>query len=488
MEEGTPGLSARLRRAPLVVFLVALVVFGTSPVVSNGDSYLAVPTAMSVLNDADLDLDEYLGPGTDGGNGYLQRPDGTGEQIPGVQMPRDLSTTEWEHAFDHFPWTTAVVSLPVIVVLEIGGAFGIDTLDVDRMIAEADTGLPNLIGGSLLAALTAAVITMTFGRLLRGGSGRDRRRLAILLGLSVALATPLWSTLSRALWSQSSATLFIAIAALLAVRLTQDDDSPNRTATLLGVTAALAYTARPTAAVVVVGLGLWLLSRHRHLALRYIAGGLAVAVPWMLVNLATYQSIQPPNFSTDRAGWRGETIEAFFANLISPNRGLFVFSSVAIVAVVGAVLTVRRTTAVDRSLAITAIGIVVVHLVVVSGSGESWWAGNSFGPRFMADTIPWLALLAVPAIEALRSNPGWRRRGAYVLLGLSIAANAIGAWSKPAACWNVDPVLIDIDPSRVWAWDDLQLLRPFEVLDETGSLREATLGRCNDLLPGRLDQ
>ncbi|MEM9466425.1 MAG: hypothetical protein AAGA90_13710 [Actinomycetota bacterium] len=486
MEEGTTGLRQRLRRAPVVVFVVTLAIFGTSPVVSNGDSYLAVPTSMSVLNDLDLDLDEYLGPGTDGGNGYLQRPDGSGEQIPGVQMPRDLSTTEWEHAFDHFPWTTAVLALPVVIALEVGGAIGFDTLDVDRMIAEADTGLPNLIGGSLLAALTAAVITIIALRLLRHDG--DRRRRAIGFGIAVALATPLWSTLSRALWSQSSATLFIALAALLAVTLTQDDATRNRTATLLGVAAALAYTARPTAAVVVVGLGVWLLARHRDLVARYIAGGVAVAVPWIAINLATYQSIQPPNFASDRAGWRGETIEAIAANLISPNRGLFVFSSVAVIAVVGALGAVRGRTSIDRPLAVTAVGIVIAHLLVVSAAGESWWGGNSFGPRFMADTIPWLALLAVPAVDALVVNPGWLRRGATLLLVLSIGANGIGAWSKPAACWNVDPVLIDLDPSRVWAWDDLQVLRPFEVLDETGSLREASLGRCNDLLPGRLDQ
>ncbi|MEM9203836.1 MAG: hypothetical protein AAGC53_19510, partial [Actinomycetota bacterium] len=88
MREGVVGLSQWVRRPPVVVFLIALAIYGTSPVVSNGDSYLTVPTSMSVLNDADLDLDEYLGPGTDGGNGYLQRPDGSGEQIPGVQMPR----------------------------------------------------------------------------------------------------------------------------------------------------------------------------------------------------------------------------------------------------------------------------------------------------------------------------------------------------------------------------------------------------------------
>ncbi len=198
--------------------------------------------------------------------------------------------------------------------------------------------------------------------------------------------------------------------------------------------------------------------------------------------------IQPPNFSSDRAGFRAETFEAIAANLVSPNRGLFVFSSVAVVAVAGAVMALRRTTVIDRSLATTAIAIVAVHLVLVSGSGESWWAGNSFGPRFMAETVPWLALLAIPAVTALADRAGWLRRGAVLLLALSIAANAIGAWSKPAACWNVDPVLIDIDPSRVWSWDDMQLLRPVEVLADTGSIREATLGRCNDLLPGRIDQ
>jgi hypothetical protein len=140
---------------------------------------------------------------------------------------------------------------------------------------------------------------------------------------------------------------------------------------------------------------------------------------------------------------------------------------------------------VPRSLAVAAAALAVAHWVVVSGLGEDvWWAGSAYGPRFMADLVPVLALLSLPVVERLasgRTSAGVRAAVAALAVA-SVLANLPGAWARPTACWNVDPVDVDRDPSRVWDWSDLQVLRPLRVLADTGSVREMLFQRCDELI------
>ena len=127
---------------------------------------------------------------------------------------------------------------------------------------------------------------------------------------------------------------------------------------------------------------------------------------------------------------------------------------------------------------------VASHWLIVSGAGEGWWAGSTYGPRFMADTIPVLAFLSVPALVKLL-DPGispWLRNGALVLAAMSILMHVPGAWSKPANCWSIEPPSVDADPSRVWDWSDAQALEPVRVVLDGGSIRDAVLRTCDDLL------
>jgi hypothetical protein len=130
------------------------------------------------------------------------------------------------------------------------------------------------------------------------------------------------------------------------------------------------------------------------------------------------------------------------------------------------------------------VGIVVAHWLVVSGAGEGWWAGATYGPRFMADMIPIAAFLAIPAVVALverRTRP--LVRGAAAALGVvSILMHLPGAWSKPAHCWNLEPPRVDDDPARVWDWSDMQALEPIRMLADGASPREAVMGSCDELL------
>ena len=483
-----PPTSARAPIRRFGVFAILVVaVFGTSPVVTNGDSFLVAPTAYSLVHDGDLELSELAGPATDGGLAWIDgRPSCPADEAPGLLVPRDMPANA--ELFDHFSWVTAVVVTPLVLAFELPGVVGLDEFDIDDMVATGETGLFNLVGASLLSG-AAVVLLALMAWLVLDLPPRRRAGWATAVGALVAFGTPMWSTLSRALWNQTTTVLFLSAAMLCAARIgmvTRRGLVGPNAALALGVAAGAAFATRPTAAIFVAAFGLWFALRHRHLLARYVAGGAIVAVPWFVVNVASYGTLLPPYYASDRVGMRSDVLEAMAANLVSPNRGLFVFSSIAVLAVVGAVVAVRRRETIEAPLVIAMGGAVLVHLIVVSGSGEDWWAGVAYGPRFMADTIPALVLLALPAVQRLATagRTAWTW-GAVGLAAASVVMNAPGAWSKPAACWALVPV--EVNAERVWDWRDPQAFRPIKTMIDGASVGDAIFGRCDSYLAVRSD-
>ena len=48
-----------------------------------------------------------------------------------------------------------------------------------------------------------------------------------------------------------------------------------------------------------------------------------------------------------------------------------------------------------------ALSIVILQILIVS-LWPTWWGGYSYGPRLIADALPWMALLAILGLAALR--------------------------------------------------------------------------------------
>jgi hypothetical protein len=99
-----------------------------------------------------------------------------------------------------------------------------------------------------------------------------------------------------------------------------------------------------------------------------------------------------------------------------------------------------------------------IHLILVS-LFPHWWAGYSYGPRFLVEIMPMLVLLLLPVI----SSHIWRHKIVKpifaAMIGFSLLVQ-IGGLSKAASEWNALPQSVDKHPSRLWDWADMQLLRP----------------------------
>lgn len=466
------------------LFALAFAAYLASPVHQNGDSYLYFPTARSLLHDRTLDLDAYSSPAIERNYGLRRTPSG--------------------HDIGYFPWAPSLFLVPVVAGLDAAEAVGVGPGSYAMAERGGDTTarLQVAAGSAVSAAVVALIALVAFDRL----SPRYpyRRTVAVAVAVAFAFGTSLWSTASRALWQHGPSLLALGLALWAVQRLVTGAARPRppAAAALVGASLAAAYAFRPGNSLSVALLGGLVALQGRREAVGLAAGAAVVAGPWLLVNRWAYGSLLQPYYSGQRIGWHPDIVEVVAANLVSPARGLFVFSPFLLLAPLGLRARWRGPlrpglATLDRLLA--AIG--VLHLLAVSAYAEHWWGGHSYGPRFMTDVLVYAAALATPvtatlmAARATRTTPTtpaddplphpptrplpgerwarsarWRvgawsvagRRPApatvvvVVAFGWALAVHAHGA-VVDVDCWNVaaNP---EMPHGRVWSWHDPQFL------------------------------
>jgi hypothetical protein len=110
-----------------------------------------------------------------------------------------------------------------------------------------------------------------------------------------------------------------------------------------------------------------------------------------------------------------------------------------------------------------------------------WWAGYSYGPRFMTDILPIFAYFLAFAVSWMYAYFTVIRAVLLivfaVLAGASFLIHAHGAIDMETDAWNSTPVSVDKQPGRVWDWEDLQFLRGLKIRDR-GSLIDLPVDRA----------
>jgi hypothetical protein len=189
---------------------------------------------------------------------------------------------------------------------------------------------------------------------------------------------------------------------------------------------------------------------------------MVIATPWVVYNFAVHNALLPSYYSSEAFSQSTRFAEGLLGNLFSPSRGLFVFSPVLLFALSGFVLALRDPG--QRPLHITYGAIVIAHLIIV-GASSAWWAGHSFGPRFMTDIVPFLVYFTafnfrLPATFRLRTQAALTVCIAVFALA-SLLIHAQGALRKETWAWNVIPNNIDQNTNRAWDWTDPQFARAY---------------------------
>ena len=446
---------------PWIIFALVFGVHALSPRTTSGDSRWTVPVAVSILNHGDTNLDEY--------SELVRR-----EQYYAVECVDAGGVTRNAgpggcagHLYNLYPVAVPALGLPFVLALRMAGPLLMPV--VPTRLVTAHPEFASLLAGDLISAhavveewiasffiaLAAVAVYATARRFLPAPA-------ATLLALVLAFATPAWSTGSRAFGEHAPSMFLIALAIYL---LLAANDRPSLIP-YLGLVVAVAYAVRPTNALLVILASIYVLKHYRRWFRRYLLWALPVAAAFIAYDLSVYHGLFSPYFSQRPWSMLSTNLARRFAvsmagQLVSPSRGLFVFTPMLLFSVYGMYRAWRDRWqwALSRYLIIW----VVAHWIVVSLFVETWWAGHSYGPRFFTDLMPVFVFFLIPPMQAwLSAASGGRRATAavfLVLVGASLFIHARGAWSLEAQNWNGVPTDVDSDPGRLWDWSDPQFLR-----------------------------
>jgi hypothetical protein len=350
------------------------------------------------------------------------------------------------HYLSSYPILPALLALPVYAVPV--GLLGGDSWPLINLLAK--------ISATLFAALSVLFVYGTATRL-------DRQATAVPVALVYAFGTSTWSISSQGLWGHGPAELFMA-AALYAVLRGETRHGVLQGA---GLATGLMVASRPATGVVAVALLGYVLHRHGRRGLQSLAAFGLVAVAVLSYNLWAFGSLQGgyAKLHLDQGlhhgvpgAWSASMVAGLAGLLLSPNRGLLVYSPVLVLALVGAVLSLRGD---RRRLFGYLAGGFGVSLGILS-SYAVWWGGLSFGPRLLTDFLPLLVLFLVPVLQRPVARTSPARVVFALLFALSVAVQAVGAFYYPSpreVDWNTTPRNIDFAPERLWDWRDTQVLR-----------------------------
>lgn len=308
----------------------------------------------------------------------------------------------------------------------------------------------------LTASLLVALSTVLAFFIARAYLSREQ---ALLVALGLGLGTGFWSTASQTLWQTETSALGLMIAVLAF----EGTSLTVRRAVAIGIGLALAGVTRPqlAPAVLIILAGTWLRTRRRNAAVASAIIGVCAAVlaaenlRWFGHALGALPLLQEHNAIVHRSGASFRlSAEGWVGLLVSPNRGLLIYSPVVLVAAWG----IR--TALQKGFR-SPLGWYLVAAAAqyaLYASYSVWWGGHTYGPRYMLDLLPLLVPLAAAGLARLTPIAALRAAGALAL-AWSVLVAATGAFCYPADQWNVVPTDVDRDHARLWSWSDMQIVR-----------------------------
>jgi len=266
------------------------------------------------------------------------------------------------------------------------------------------------------------------------------------LALAYGLGTCVWSASSQTLWQHGPTEFFLALGTFFLLR-----ENRARSAPWVGLSYMLAFACRPTSALALAAAGVYYLARDRRAFLGFALGCLPVAVLLSIYNLHYFGRLlvlgqlsgehehavlgaaaHAANTTPPARNIFGTSLLTGLAGiLISPSRGLLVFSPAVGFAAWGIVRIWR-----DRAWwALREVSIAAAAMCLVVARWYGWWGGWCYGYRLIMDAVTLLAFLMIPVAEDIRRRRVLRITFA-ACLSWGIVVQVVGAFAYDVVGWN----------------------------------------------------
>ncbi len=414
-----------VRQCVLLFVLLSAVYHSNLRPIASGDSLPASLIPFSILLDGSIALDRF-GP-------YMSQH---------VRYASAVLHKTGGHWYSAYPIAGPVLATPLYLPIAFVPWLGRQppgTLISIARVAEKVVAVA-------LAAAAAISLLVLLHRLTSG-------RTAWMLTLLFALGTANWSTSSQALWQHTFGQLAI-IGCLYSIERWSASPSEARWYWIAGAFAACALAIRPTDVALMPALAaaLWLRPARLVDYIRVFVPPFLAAVLIAAYNVAVFHSFADGY----PAKLGGDFFEGLLGILLSPGRGLFVYTPIAIFALAVFAPGARESREQHRLVVIAAGVFSLLHIALIA-IWPVWWGGYCWGPRLLTEICaPLMILIAVgmPAIRCRSLKWVFAMMAVYCCL-----IQALGVYFYPKGRWDHLPVSVDDDPGRLWNWADNPVIR-----------------------------
>jgi Dolichyl-phosphate-mannose-protein mannosyltransferase len=412
----TRGIPACLWiRSPWLLFLGVIFIYSLNGrALTSGDTIPASYLPLSLLREFDFDLDEFP---------FLYEGD----------LPWFLQSINGRVVSAYPPWA-GVLAVPVYLPSVLGGISPQAPMihDLEKLAA------------TLITALSVILLLCALRRL-------TSEKIAWSVAVIYALGTSSFSSSSQALWQHGPSQLFLTLTIYCLVR---GLDTPRFSA-YAGLALGSAIICRPSNAFMAVSVVAYVFLKRRDQFVKFCLTSLPPLLGFTAYNIYYNDSpvstgfavgiIDPSQlWSIGSHLFRTPLLEGLAGVLGSPGRGLFVYSPIFLVSLVGIVMVWKD----PQQVLLKYLSVAVLPIIVLTAKWINWWGGGSYGPRLLADMTPILCLYLYPPCE--RARPSWLLKGVIAsLAALSISLHALRVFG--GGDWNGHPH-VDRHPERLWSW------------------------------------
>ncbi len=414
----------------LVVLPVFLFYVTNGQILGAIDTRPLIPTAVSLVREADWDLQEFLTA-----DRFDVLHDRAGRILRCYQA-------RGNGIYSAFPSGMVPFAVPVVGLARLCGA-------------DLDLRWVHLRLEKITAALVAS---LTLGLFFLAACCLGSSEAAAVMTVLLAIASGLYTSVGLGLWQHGGVAFWTLLALLVELR---SSGRPSRCGTATqGIALGAMLVCRPTAALCVVCLGTWILVRSPRRAFLTAAVAVCAYLPCLLMYWVVYGNILGPstiNGNLSGEYWSFGRLESMLGVLLCPARGLFIYQPWVILAFLSLIPRIRTLSRQSgyRSGPDGWIGfcltLTTAHCFMIS-AWHDWTGGDCWGSRMLTDLIPVLGLLAIPATIVLWRSPC--TRAVIVALGFVGALAHLPCVYLGASSWNSAAN----HAKDVWSWSHAPFL------------------------------
>lgn len=405
--------------------------------------YDAIPAkyvALSLVRQHNLDLDEYAESLTS------RFPSDLHEEY-GITVPYFLVAgkgVSGVHVLSSYGFGVALILVPFFYIV-----------DQARPLRPGDFEELLLIGKvamSILAALATGLLYLTLTEF-----DISEMKKIILCG-SFGFGTNMWYTASNDTWQHGPAVFFILLSLYLLIKSRKDGKWYEYSA----IPAGLAVWMRPAVLPFCGALLVYGIVKRRKELPGFILWGALPAALMLVYNYYYFGSLcalgQASTLKLQallRTGsphiWQTPYLEGLIGSLFSPSRGLFISSPLLLFALLNFYHSAGK---VSKDILVFSLGAFFLLSLMPSKVFE-WWGGNSFGNRYLLETLPLFMLSLSNQIDRIFQS--------RLLLVLFISAVAASVFIQYIGVFHCDGSWfythnLDQNPQQLWDLNDSEIL------------------------------